>query len=110
VTKTHSTAAVILGERLRGRRLELELTLEDLAALADTHWTSIGKIERGQVHPGVETLVRLATALNSDPGVFVAELHSLMYPARVHRFTAADFIRSRQASNRIQGGKTRQPN
>jgi transcriptional regulator with XRE-family HTH domain len=100
VTKTHSDAAVILGERVRDHRLKLGLTLEDLASLSEMHWTSVGKIERGQVHPNVETLVRLATALNADPGDFVTGLDSSMYEKRVHGLTAADFIREREASRR----------
>ncbi|KQO11527.1 helix-turn-helix transcriptional regulator [Agreia sp. PsM10] len=96
MTKTHSDAAAILGERVRQQRLKLGLTLEDLASLSEMHWTSVGKIERGQVHPNVETLVRLATALNADPGVFVEGLNSSMYEKRVHGLTAADFIRERE--------------
>jgi transcriptional regulator with XRE-family HTH domain len=102
VSKTHSDAAVILGERVRDHRLKLGLTLEDLASLSEMHWTSVGKIERGQVHPNVETLVRLATALNADPGDFVTGLDSSMYEKRVHGLTAADFIREREASRRSQ--------
>jgi transcriptional regulator with XRE-family HTH domain len=100
VTKTHSDAAVVLGERVRDQRLKLGLTLEDLASLSEMHWTSVGKIERGQVHPNVETLVRLATALNADPGTFVTGLTSSMYAKRVHGLTAADFIREREAARR----------
>ena len=96
MTKTHSDAAAILGERVREQRLKLGLTLEDLASLSEMHWTSVGKIERGQVHPNVETLVRLATALNADPGFFVEGLNASMYSKRVHGLTAADFIRERE--------------
>lgn len=96
---THSDAAVILGDRVREQRLKLGLTLEDLASLSQMHWTSVGKIERGQVHPSVESLVRLATALNADPGVFVAGLTASMYGKRVHGLTAAEFIRQRDAEN-----------
>jgi transcriptional regulator with XRE-family HTH domain len=99
VPKTHSDAAVILGERVREQRLKLGLTLEDLAALSQMHWTSVGKIERGTVHPNVETLVRLATALNADPGQFVTGLTATMYGKRVHGLTAADFIRQRNAES-----------
>jgi transcriptional regulator with XRE-family HTH domain len=102
VSETHSEAARILGERLRDARLKLGLTLEDLGTLAEMHWTSVGKIERGQVHPSVETLVRLTTALNADPSDFVAGLTADMYPHRSHRMTAADFLREerRRAGDR----------
>ena len=96
---THSDAAVVLGDRVREQRLKLGLTLEHLASLSQMHWTSVGKIERGQVHPSVESLVRLATALNADPGVFVTGLTAAMYGKRVHGLTAAEFIRQRDAEN-----------
>lgn len=93
---SHSDAAIELGQRIRGARVDRGLTLEDLGALADMHWTNIGKIERGQVHPSVETLVRIATALDADPGRFVTGFTADMYPKRSHRLTAADFIAERQ--------------
>ncbi|MGK9147592.1 helix-turn-helix domain-containing protein [Plantibacter flavus] len=93
----HSDAATILGERLRTVRNERQLTLEDLGDLAEMHWTNIGKIERGQVHPSVETLVRLSTALDVDPGTLIAGLHADMYPGRTHKLTARDLIEARRA-------------
>lgn len=61
------------------------------------HWTSVGKIERGIVHPNVETLVRIATALDTDPGVLLSGFHSDLYPHREHRMTAATLIAQRKA-------------
>ncbi|MGO2658459.1 helix-turn-helix domain-containing protein [Mycetocola reblochoni] len=93
---THSDAAIELGRRLRAARVDRELTLEDVGALADMHWTNIGKIERGQVHPSVETLVRIATALDIDPGELLRGFTAAMYPRKSHGLTAADFIAERQ--------------
>jgi len=97
---THSEAATILGERLRAARNERQLTLEDLGVLAGMHWTNIGKIERGQVHPSVETLVRLSTALDLDPAPFIAGLNADMYPGRAHKLTARDLLAARRDQER----------
>lgn len=93
--KIHSVAAAALGQRIRSARLELGITIEDLAELAVINATSIGKIERGASSPSVETVVRIATALEVDPGVLVAGLNADDYGERVHRFTARDFLKAR---------------
>lgn len=92
----HSDAARLLGDRVREARRERGLTLEDLGALAEIHWTNVGKIERAQIHPNVETLVRLATALDLDPGELVRGMTADLYPGRSHRLTAADLIAERR--------------
>jgi transcriptional regulator with XRE-family HTH domain len=97
---THSEAATILGERLRAARNERQLTLEDLGVLAGMHWTNIGKIERGQVHPSVETLVRLSTALDLAPAPFITGLNADMYPGRAHKLTARDLLAARRDQER----------
>ncbi|HWC33490.1 MAG TPA: helix-turn-helix transcriptional regulator [Mycobacteriales bacterium] len=58
----------ILGERLRERRRELQLSQEALAARADLHWTYIGQVERGQHDFGIQSLLKLARALQIEPG------------------------------------------
>lgn len=90
-----SEAAALLGARIREVRNRLGITLEDLGALSEVHWTSVGKIERGAVHPSVETLVKLATALDTDPGEFIAGFSADLYPHRKHRMTAATLIAQR---------------
>lgn len=92
----HSEAAKILGERLRAARQDRQLTLEDLGELAEMHWTNIGKIERGQVHPSVETLVRLSSAMDLDAAQFLVGLNADMYPGRTHKLTAKDLIEARK--------------
>jgi transcriptional regulator with XRE-family HTH domain len=96
----HSEAAHVLGARIREARNQRSLTLEDLGALAGVHWTNIGKIERGQVHPSVETLVRLASAMDADPKVFVTGHTADMYPRPRHKLTANDLIREREERSR----------
>jgi len=53
--------------RLRRAR-GLDLSQEDLAALADLHRTEIGKLEQGVVEPRLTTLLILAEALQAPVG------------------------------------------
>ncbi len=71
--------------------------MDDLSELAVVSLTSIGKIERGVQSPSVETLVRIATALEVDAGSFIRGLSADHYGRRSHQFTARDFIREQQA-------------
>lgn len=95
MTKTHSTAAAKVGSRIREARTRLSVSLEDLGALSEVSWTTIGKIERGVSSPNVETLVRIATALEVDPGDFLRGITADDYGNRLHQVTARDLIRAR---------------
>lgn len=53
-----------IGAQIRRRRRELRLTQEVLAEMADIAPPYLGHVERGTRKPSVETLVRLAEALN----------------------------------------------
>jgi transcriptional regulator with XRE-family HTH domain len=67
-------AAAILGQRVRGRRHELGLSQEGLAAESGLHWTFIGQVERGQRNLNLRNLLRLAEALHVDPSELVTGL------------------------------------
>ena len=53
----------VLGAAIRKRRKQLDLTQEQLAELADMHWTSISGIERGQHNITIDNLAVIASAL-----------------------------------------------
>jgi transcriptional regulator with XRE-family HTH domain len=57
-----------IGNRIRERRLKLNLTLENLAEKTDLTQNFIGNIERGNDNPSLETLIKIANALavNTD--------------------------------------------
>lgn len=57
-----------VGERIRARRLHLELTLEDLSELSGLHTSYIGQIERGVKKSSLRTVSVLAAALGVLPG------------------------------------------
>jgi len=97
VPKIHSAAAAEVGRRIRVTRQELGISLEDLGALSEINWTTIGKIERGASSPTVETIVRLATALEIDAGALISGIRADDYGARSHQLSARDFIDARKA-------------
>ena len=98
--KIHSDAAVKIGQRVRAVRRRLGISLEDLGELSEISWTSIGKIERGVSSPTVETIVRLATALEVDPGSLIEGIDANDYGSRSHRFTVRDLIEARDRQQR----------
>ncbi|HVD86434.1 MAG TPA: helix-turn-helix transcriptional regulator [Solirubrobacterales bacterium] len=61
-----------LGEAVRRLRVDNDLAQEELADHMDTDFSQIGGIERGTRNPSYATLVRLATALGTRPGVIAS--------------------------------------
>ena len=57
--KKHIT---ILGNNIRQIRREKDLSQEALAEFADINVTFLGKIERGQANPTIETLLKISRA------------------------------------------------
>lgn len=106
--KVKSVAAIKIGKRIRAVRRQLGISLEDLGQLSEISWTNIGKIERGDSSPTAESLVRLATALEVDPGMFLTGISADDYGRRSHRFTVADLIRGRDQhrSKKPEAGPT----
>ena len=60
--------AVVFGERVRARRLELGLSQEALGEVAGLHRTYVGSLERGERNVALLNIVRPARALALDPG------------------------------------------
>lgn len=52
----------ILGNNIRQIRREKDLSQEALAEYADINVTFLGKIERGQANPTIETLLKISNA------------------------------------------------
>lgn len=57
----------IIGQRVRKFRLEKKLTQEKLSELADISLSFLGHIERGTRKMSVDTLLKLANALDVSP-------------------------------------------
>jgi transcriptional regulator with XRE-family HTH domain len=69
-----SDALALFGDRVRARRHELDLSQEALADRAGLHWTFVGQVERGRRNLSLHNLLKLAEALEIDPGKLVEGL------------------------------------
>jgi transcriptional regulator with XRE-family HTH domain len=69
-----SDALQDLGARVRERRRELGLSQEALGDVSGLHWTFVGQVERGRRNISLHNLLRLAQALEVDPGELVKGL------------------------------------
>lgn len=56
--------AKTLGQRIRNHRTSMGLSQEKLAELSGCHPTYIGQIERGEKNATIESIEKIATALN----------------------------------------------
>jgi transcriptional regulator with XRE-family HTH domain len=54
----------LLGEAIRARRQKAELSQEKLAEKADLSTVFISRVERGKESPSVDSLVKIAKALD----------------------------------------------
>lgn len=70
-TATPDPYAVEFGARVRARRLELGRTQEQLAEAAGLHFTYVSSVERGERNISLRNIIRLAAALDVDPGELV---------------------------------------
>lgn len=64
-----------LGNRVRMARELARISQETLGELAGVHRTYVGHLERGEVNPTLYSIVRIADALEIDPGELVKGLH-----------------------------------
>lgn len=63
-----------LGERIRQRRTELDLSQEDLAERSNLHRNYIGGVERGERNISLINILKIAKALELDPSELVENL------------------------------------
>ena len=71
-----STDSIMVNERVRLYSVSSELSQAALAEKADLHTTYIGQIERGEKNPTIETLLKIANALDLSPELFFTHLSS----------------------------------
>ncbi len=56
-----------LADRLKKVRTDKKLSQQQLAQMADVHYTNVGRYERGDAKPSADVLNKLATALEVSP-------------------------------------------
>jgi transcriptional regulator with XRE-family HTH domain len=66
--KTDDPLVGDLGSNLREARKRLELTQEQVAERSGVHPTEVSRIEAGKRDPRISTLLRLAAAVQVQPG------------------------------------------
>jgi len=64
VVKVASNVAIEFGRKLRSLRKEQGISQEELAARANLHRTYVSSVERGERNVTIETIEKLADALN----------------------------------------------
>lgn len=74
---SEKTIGLKIGKYVKKRRLAMDLTQEQLAALTDVSTNHISSIETEVSNPSYDLLIKLAAALNTTPDYFLlGELHS----------------------------------
>jgi transcriptional regulator with XRE-family HTH domain len=68
------TNSLTLGERLRARRKDLDLTLAEVADLASLSLPYVSNLERGRGNPTIEALRSLAVALQTSLSALLGEI------------------------------------
>ena len=96
----HSQAAHIFGSRVRSARIELGLSQENVADLAQLHVTNFGKVERGLCNPSLLTLVRIASALGTDVAALADGIAGHHLPDEYRVVAADEFVREREKHRR----------
>jgi transcriptional regulator with XRE-family HTH domain len=76
-----------MGARIRARRHELGLTLQELAAETDLSHPFLSQVERGLARPSFGSLQGIATALNISPSALLGSASTP--PVQVFRATDA---------------------
>lgn len=89
-------AARLLGGRVRAGRQRVGLTQMDFALLVGMNVAHLGRIERGEGNPNLETLVRLAHALDLDVGDLVAGIRIEHFPPLPNTYSVREFIREKE--------------
>lgn len=72
-----------LGRRVRELRRHAGLTQEQLAEKAETDFQNIGRVERGESHIQINTLARIAEALEVTPAALLEPVGARRVQQRV---------------------------
>lgn len=96
----YSRASQIFGDWVRNIRVDLGLSQENVADLAQMHVTNFGKIEWGRANPRLLTILRISSVLGVDPASLTEGLSGEHLPESFSVLLASDFIRQRDGQPR----------
>lgn len=68
-----SPQSLAFAKNLRRERVERRLSIADVARRAELNKDHLGRIERGLSDVSLSTILRLASALDLDPGALIRE-------------------------------------
>ena len=68
----------LIGQRLKKRRTELNLSLRDLASTTQLTAAFLSQVERGISNPSLNSLRRISTSLNVPMLYFMAEVATVL--------------------------------
>lgn len=102
MAEPRSEATQIFGARVREIRNTIGISQMDLGELAGIHFTNIAKLERGEANPSLFTIVRVADALEVDPGFLIEGLSITQIPEQQSQVHAKDYVKDRLQQRRDQ--------
>lgn len=88
VPRVASAAAAHIGERIATARQRYTTTQDQLAVRADIDSSNIRSYEKGRAMPSIHTLVRIAIALDTEPGELLEGLTLDLFDAPDRRSRA----------------------
>jgi len=94
--RIESDAARIVGLRIQHARQQALITQRALEQLSGIDVSNIGKYERGLALPNLGSLIRIAHALDIDPGALVHDLTPDHLPGKPETYTVHDFVAERR--------------
>lgn len=97
-----SDIAKIVGQRIRNYRTAKGLSQEKLAELAKCHFTYIGQIERGEKNATIESIEKIALALNVSLSTLFEKLGSEENTARNIPLECYELISSKPKAEQEQ--------
>ena len=83
--------ALAFGENVRRCRKRAGVSQEELGWRSSLHRTEVGLLERGARTPRIDTLIKLATALEVEPGELLAGIDWMPEETEVVTRRAAGF-------------------
>lgn len=85
VPRVASAAAAHIGERIAAARQRYTMTQDQLAVRADIDSSNIRSYEKGRAMPSIHTLMRIASALDTEPGTLLDGLTLELFDAPARR-------------------------